>query len=478
MLAAAVAVWPAHGADAPPMRPLSPRELAPVARPAAEATPPSLHDAGAPKSASLNVLPAATDWRTLPNGLRVVVVPLDTPGIVAVQTWVGVGSGDEVQPGTTGFAHFFEHLMFHGTPTLPRRAREDRLEELGVAENAFTSRDDTVFHLLGPTESLDAMLEEEADRFAHLALTADGVRKEAGAVLGEYRKSRSDPDEILEERLWSTAFRNSPYGHPTIGLKTDILAMPGELDLARAFHATWYRPDRCILVVAGDVQPEDTFTRVAKAYESWKADPRAAPPPERPVEPPEEAERTARIAWTAGPTDPRLAMGWRVPPFAPDVVDGAALRVVAELMGARVAPLRRRLIDEQHLAWSLDVRPRTVRGPGLFELVVRARDPAGLPAVRQAIDQAVAALRQADEARVVKARTHLVRSRILGLTTPQSWAFAVGAVTRWGGDPRALDTELATLERVTAADVRRVVGRYLVPEHRTVVTLVAEGAMK
>ena len=136
------------------------------------------------------------------------------------------GRPHEVAPGTTGFAHFFEHLMFHGTEALPAEAREDRLLELAAEENAWTSEDDTCYHLLFPAQQLEAVLRLEVDRFSALVLTDEGVRRESGAVYGEFRKSRSNPEMLLWEALWSTAFAVHPYGHSTLGLEADIAAMP------------------------------------------------------------------------------------------------------------------------------------------------------------------------------------------------------------------------------------------------------------
>ena len=117
------------------------------------------------------LLPPTLRIERLDNGLTVVAAPAPTPGIVAVQTWMDVGARDEVEAGMTGFAHFFEHLMFHGSEALPRDAREARLLALAVDENAWTDEDRTVYVSRAPAASLDALLEVEADRFADLSLT-------------------------------------------------------------------------------------------------------------------------------------------------------------------------------------------------------------------------------------------------------------------------------------------------------------------
>src|SRR3954468_265275 len=126
---------------------------------------------------------------TLPNGLRVVFVPMDSPGLFAYFTLVRVGSRDEVEPGHTGFAHFFEHMMFRGTKRFPAEAQQQLVQRLGLDSNAFTWDDETVYYYSGPNQALAEVIELEADRFQHLEYDVEAFRTEAKAVLGEYNKN-------------------------------------------------------------------------------------------------------------------------------------------------------------------------------------------------------------------------------------------------------------------------------------------------
>ena len=218
----------------------------------------------APALAEAPLLPADTVVETLDNGLSVVLVPLDTPGLVSVQTWMDVGARDEVVPGTTGYAHFFEHLMFEGSARLPREPRQQRLLELAVDENAWTSEDFTVYHSLAPAGSLFDLLDVEADRFARLQLDEAAVKREAGAVQGEWRKSRASPDSAAWAALLDAAFRVHPYRHPVIGFDEDVAAMPEGTDRVREFFQAHYRPDRATLVVAGDIDPPEVLAHVTR----------------------------------------------------------------------------------------------------------------------------------------------------------------------------------------------------------------------
>lgn len=430
----------------------------------------------APPAQAGALLPANTKVARLDNGLTVIVLPVDTPGLVAVETWMDVGSGNEVEPGMTGFAHFFEHLMFHGSLKLPGSEREKRLLELGVDENAWTNEDHTCYHLLGSSQSLPQVLSIEADRFAGLSLTAEGVRRESGAVYGEYRKGRADPEERLVEELMRTAFTVHPYQHTTIGIEADIAAMPTSLTRAQRFFSMYYRPELTTIVVAGDVQPEDALALVKGSHGAWAPPPAVAPAPAVPAEPPQTVERRAVVEWTDGPVNPYVAVGWKVPAFQAGHLDSAALGVVDALLTADVAPLHRRLVDQEGLAWSVQSWGTNSRWPGLYTLIIELRsgaDPARVEAIlaeelHALADPSSDALR----VRVEAARARLRRSELLSLDSPRAWANRVGAFAAGaGGDVTAYERHLDALGRVGAADVARVVAASLQPRGRTLVSL-------
>jgi len=430
------------------------------------------------------LLPSTMRVAQLENGLTVVALPVETPGLVAVQTWMGVGARDEVEQGMTGFAHFFEHLMFHGSEAIPREARETRLLALAVDENAWTDADRTVYVARAPAGSLNALLELEADRFAALSLTAEGVRRESGAVLGEYLKGQASPDRRVHGLLWETAFTVAPYGHPVIGLEADIQGMPEGLARAVAFHRTHYRPERATVVVAGDVDPESVIDTVRRTHGSWLGAEDAAAAPARPVEPPQEAPREATEIWSRGAVNTRLAVGWRVPAFVPGDRDSAALVLLSDLLGGASARLRRRLVDEEALAWSVWVPEPVHRSPGLLEIHVEVREGVESTAVEAVIAEELRRLggdasasrdvRQEDvDGEVARAAARARRSGILALDSAASWAGAVGEMTLMRGDPRDLERHFVALGAVDGADIRRVIDSHLDARNRTTVRLLA-----
>jgi zinc protease len=422
------------------------------------------------------LLPASLVVETLDNGLQVVVMPLPGTGLVAHQAWVRAGSGREVRLGETGYAHFFEHLMFHGTASMPREQREAALLRMGVTENAWTSDDATVYHQLAGAGRIGELMSIEADRFAHLNLTAEGVRREAGAVQGELRKGKASPDRAALDGLTAAAFRVHPYHHSTIGLDEDVAAMGDGLGSAQRFFADWYRPDNVTVVVAGDVDPQATLDEMRASWGRWEAAPRE--PVSVPVEPPQDGLRRVQIVWDSGPANPRLALGWKVPAYVPGAPDAAARALLPELLASRVAPLRRQLVEEDRLANWLYMPTPDPRDPGLVVMLMELRDGVDPATAEAAVHAAVDALKGGAEddpelaLRVQRAAARARRSAVLELDAPDAWASALGRASLYRGQPRDLQREVRALGAVDLNAVQAAAREVFVDERLTVLTLV------
>ena len=140
--------------------------------------------------------PYPYEKHTLPNGLTALLIPMESPGIVAYYSVVRTGSRDEVEPGKSGFAHFFEHMMFRGTKKYPQAAYEATVTKLGASTNAYTTDDHTAYHLKFAKDDLEQVIDIESDRFQNLSFSLPVFQTEAGAVYGEYRKNITSPFEI------------------------------------------------------------------------------------------------------------------------------------------------------------------------------------------------------------------------------------------------------------------------------------------
>lgn len=406
---------------------------------------------------------------TLPNGLRWVAVPMPTPDVAAVTTWMAVGSRDEVDRGRTGFAHFFEHLWFYGTPTRGGEARENAIVRLGGEENAWTWFDETVYHLTVSADRVPEALVLQGEVFQGLHLTADDVRKEAGAVYGEFRKGAANPDNRVSEALYALAFTTHTYGHDTIGYEADIAAMPSAFSYATDFFDRFYRPENATVLVAGDVDADAVRSAVEDAFGGWK--PATRPRPVIATEPPQTVARSSRVDWPSD-TAPRFAVGWPIPGHRAGNADLAALEIAASLLLSPVGSLERRLVRESSLAYDVDGGRDAFLDPCLFQIHVTAREGVDLSAVGRVVDEEIAALARAiDPVAVDAARTRLVNAFVSDLDTPDSAVHAIGHAIRRDGDLEAVDRWFGSLAGVDAASVSAAVARYLGPTTRNVVTL-------
>jgi zinc protease len=405
----------------------------------------------------------------LPNGLRWVAVPMPTPGVASVATWMAVGSRDEVEPGRTGFAHFFEHLWFYGTTERGGLDRERAIVRLGGEENAWTWFDETVYHLTVSSDRVPEALVLQGEVFAGLHLTADDVRREAGAVYGEYRKGVSNPDNRLSEALYALAFTRHTYGHDTIGTEADIAAMPGAYDHALAFFDRFYRPAHATVLVAGDIRPEDVSEAVARAFGGWQAG--SLPRPPIPVEPKQTAARSTDVAW-ATETAPRLALGWPIPGHRPDDAELAALELAAALLLSPTGALTRRLVRDEALAYEVDGGRDSFVDPCLFQIRVTAREGADLARIEAVVADEVAALaRGVDPAALDAVRARLAHAFVSDLDTPDGAVSALGWALRRGGGVDAVDVWYDTLSRVDGPAVSAAVSARLGPVTRNAVRL-------
>ena len=188
---------------------------------------------------------------------------------MTLQIPVQTGSRNEVEKGKSGFAHFFEHMMFRGTEKYPSDAYTNMLKNAGASTNAYTTDDYTNYHITFTKPDLEKMIEVEADRFQNLNYSESAFRTEALAVKGEYLKDFSNPLIAAYNRVRSLSFSVHPYNHTTMGLVEDIEQMPEQMDYAKEFFGRWYRPEHTAVVIVGDVDPAATYSLVEKYWSDW-----------------------------------------------------------------------------------------------------------------------------------------------------------------------------------------------------------------
>jgi zinc protease len=418
------------------------------------------------------IFPYPIQSATLENGLRVISVPFDSPGIIAYYTIVRTGSRNEVEKGLSGFAHFFEHMMFRGTDRYPQLKYNDVLKSLGADSNAFTNTDMTCYHLTIPASALAKAVEIEADRFQNLKYDDADFQKEARAVLGEYNKGASSPFLILNETIQNTAYQIHPYKHTTIGFLADVKDMPNQYAYSKVFFDRWYRPENCIVIVSGDVDHDELVTLARKEYGPWK---RGTAAVEIPAEPPQGEERTVHLTWPA-PTLPTMDIAYHIPGGDPRNPDVAALDALGEAVAGETSPLYKALVLDEQKVVDLNVDAEAKRDPGLFEVLTRVRKANDVSEVRRRIQDALteAGKTPVDAERLSAIKSYLRYAYAAQLVSADAVALAVGRSLAATGRPDSMNELHAAYERLTPDDLIRVAKRYFAPANRTVVILESE----
>jgi zinc protease len=269
---------------------------------------------------------------TLANGLELVVIPDRRAPVVTHMIWYKVGSADET-PGKSGLAHFLEHLMFKGTSKNPVGQFSKIVATIGGQENAFTSDDYTGYFQRVPTEQLKAMMELEADRMTGLQLTDSVVLPERDVILEEWnQRIGNNPRAKLGEQIDAALFLNHPYGRPVIGWRHEMEGLTR--DDALAFYRRFYGPNGAVVVIAGDVDPEQTHKFAEDTYGKVKRNDVIVAKRVRPQEPPPLAVRSLTLA-DARVEQPLMQRSYLVPSFAnAQRGESEALEVLAHILGS------------------------------------------------------------------------------------------------------------------------------------------------
>jgi zinc protease len=266
----------------------------------------------------------------LDNGLDVVVIEDHRAPVVVQMIWYRVGSADEVA-GTSGIAHFLEHLMFKGTETTAPGEFSAVVEAQGGKDNAFTSWDYTAYFQRVAADRLDLMMQLEADRMRNLRLTEEDVTTERQVILEERaQRTETSPGALLSEQMRAAQYLNHPYGRPIIGWRHEMEQL--SRDDALTHYNRYYAPDNATLVIAGDVAP-DEVRRLAELYYGPLERSAGFVPRDRPQEPPQLAERRITLA-DDRVSEPNFTRTYLAPERDPgNQGEAAALTILAELLG-------------------------------------------------------------------------------------------------------------------------------------------------
>jgi zinc protease len=414
------------------------------------------------------------DYRVvrLDNGFTAYLIKAGAPGQIAYVSMVRTGSRDEVEPGKSGFAHFFEHMMFRGTEKYPDY--DAITSEMGAARNAFTSNDMTVYYMVASSEYLEKIMDLESDRFMNLKYAEPDFRTEAGAVLGEYQQSATTPFGFLSERVREAAYDAHTYRHTTIGYEADVRAMPEGYEYSLSFHRRFYRPENVVLVITGDFDYDEAERLIRQYYSGWEAGYVA---PEIVPEPEQTAPRRQTVQYR-GRTLPVLTVNYKGPAWS--ATDPVA--VAAEVLGAVAfgenSDLYRRLVIQQRRVQSLNGSFDLPRDPGLLSITTTVINPADVEAVEGEIRATVERFRvePVDSALLADTKSNLKYGYLMSLENAQNVAFGLIQYVINTGGIEAVEDYYHTLDAVTAEEVQAAANRFLTDNRKTVVLMVqAEG---
>ncbi|HEV8542548.1 MAG TPA: pitrilysin family protein [Verrucomicrobiae bacterium] len=413
---------------------------------------------------------------TLSNGLSVVTVPTEHKNLVALYFIVRTGSRNEVEKGKSGFAHFFEHMMFRGSDHFTAEQREAVMKKAGAENNAYTADDRTVFHALFSAKDLDKIMEIEADRFEYLKYSEADYKTEALAVLGEYNKNSADPAERLFEALRDRAFSTHTYKHTTMGFIQDIKDMPNQFEYSRRFYKRYYRPEYTTVLLVGDIRRDRALDLTKKYLEDWE---RGGYKPDVTAEPPQKQMNSASVDWPS-PTLPYVVVAYHGPAFSERKKDKASLDFVVPIGFGENSELYQKLVLKEQKVDMLEPVFEDHVDPELFAVMARVKEDKDVNYVRDEIIKTFErfAKEPVTQEKLDETRSHIRYSTALTWTSANSIAGFLAPYVSLGGSPQAVDRLFALYQQVTPKDIEENARRYFVPENSTVVTLATKAKEK
>ncbi|HEV7241938.1 MAG TPA: pitrilysin family protein [Thermoanaerobaculia bacterium] len=428
--------------------------------------------ASAASAATTTIPPIAFKYRVLPNGLEVYSVQDRSTPTVAIHVWYRVGSKHDPQ-GRSGFAHLFEHIMFKSTKNMPAEMMDRLTEDVGGFNNATTFDDSTAYYEVVPSNYLETLLWAEAERLGSLTVDDANFKSERDVVKEEFRfRILAPPYGKLFYAIDKNSFVAHPYKRPGIGSIEELDA--ATIDDVKAFHATFYRPDNAILLVAGDFEQQQLDGWVDKYFT-----PIAKPSTEIPnvnVEEPARKEEKRVDEYSANVPLPALAMTWltpsarhedAVPLFIASTVlaDGESSRLQEKLVRGEIA---QEVFSDANLREDL----------GLFAVVAimgSEKKPADAEKLIRA-ELASMAEKPVSAAELEKAKNLILTSALRERETSNGKAFSLGEALILQHDAAFVNAGLAKVQAVTAADVQRVVKKYLIEGKPLVINYLDESA--
>lgn len=408
----------------------------------------------------------------LDNGLKVMIVKTDYPDLVSIQIPVSTGSRNEVEDGKTGFAHFFEHMMFKGSEKFPQKVYADIFKNAGVDNGAYTTNDYTNYHLDFSKEHLEKVLEIQADHFQNLKYTDAQFKTEALTVKGEYLKNNASPIRKLLAAVRDEAFDEHTYKHTTMGFFKDIEEMPNQIAYGKTFFERFYKPEYVSLVIVGDVDPAKTMAMVKKYWGNWQRG------DFKTVVPQEPKQMAPRYKHEVYPNLPGhwLLVSYKGSDWQPKAKDRASLDLLSQLYFSSNSALYQELVVDKQLASQMFTYNPETKDAGLRHVFVKVDDEKNLTKVRDAINRTYAKARTelVDKTKLDNLKANIKYSFANGLDSSEAIAGTLASYMHFDRNPETINELYTSIDSITAEDIRAMANKYFTDNNRTTVTMSAQ----
>jgi len=425
--------------------------------------------------AQTKVAPLNIKERTLSNGLKVVSLVDNSSPTVSIHVWYNVG-GKNDPPGRSGFAHMFEHMMFKSTKNMPNEKLDRLTEDVGGFNNASTGDDFTNYYEVVPANHLEPLLWAESDRMINLNVDETNFASERDVVKEEFRQSvLAQPYGRLYEYISSLSYQKHPYKRGVIG-NLDELSAATTKD-ANDFYKTFYRPDNAYLIVVGNFDQKQFDAWTDKYFGRIETN-KTAIPRVTTVEP-DRTQETRHTTTAPNVPFPAVAITYLAPDSKSE--DVSALRIAEMILsGGESSRLYQELVYKQQLAQEASFTAEIRVDKGLLYFLAIASEGKTPEALEKSL---LAELKKIQDAPVTakeieKAKNLLVMKKLQELETNDGKAIAIERAVAYQGDPKAVNSDIQKLQAVTAADVQRVMKKYLTDKNRVVIYYQNEGGQK
>jgi zinc protease len=424
------------------------------------------------KDTAAITFPASTAQKwTLPDGLTILVQEDHSAPVASIQAWCATGSIYEDERLGAGLSHILEHMLFKGTKTRSTNQIAQKIQDVGGYINAYTSFDRTVFWIDVPRDGVATALDVLADAMMNSTLPPEEYTKEQEVIRREFAMGFDDPDRMVGQLLFATAYQKHPYRFPVIG-QMEIYNQLTQEQVMR-YYKSRYVPNNLTFIVVGDVDAGKIREQLAEFFKNYPE--QSQKPVYVPAEPPQLGRREVNNEFPTELT--RLEFAWHIPELThPDV---PSLDLLSTILGeGRSSRLYRRVREETGLAFGVSAFSYTPGDPGLFgiEAIV---DPKNREGAEREILQLVENIKSSgvtnDE--LTKAKKIALSHHLDSLTTMRGQASDLGSNWLLTKNLNFSRDYLAGLQKVTLDDIRRVAARYLVDDNLTVVSLNPKGSL-